>query len=118
MQNQDYTKFSHNKNGKKDKKERVPEPVVEKEPVFEEKKPVVEEAPQVTAAPVIGVVSDDAPNLNVRVAPYATAGIVCAIPAGTKVEIDEEASTDLFYKVCTTVGIEGYCVKSYIVIEG
>lgn len=111
MQNQDYTKFSHNKNSKKDKKERVPEPVIEKEPV-------VEEVPQVAAAPVIGVVSVDAPKLNVRVAPYATAAIVCTIPSGTKVEIDEEASTDLFYKVCTTVGIEGYCVKSYIVIEG
>lgn len=35
----------------------------------------------------------------------------------TKVLIDKEQSTDDYYSVCTSAGIEGYCKKEYILVE-
>lgn len=53
-------------------------------------------------------------RLNVRNAPRSNAGIICEIVCDTEVEVDEQESTNDFYKICTSSGIEGYCVKSYI----
>lgn len=53
-------------------------------------------------------------KLNVRKAPKPKADIVCEIHCHTEVEIDEDESTEDFYKIYTTSGIEGFCMKSYI----
>lgn len=86
---------------------------VEEKKVFEE--PAIEE---LTEAPktIMGIVSD-CTKLNVRKAPNSEADVVCTIPVSTKVQIDEVESTEDFYKVCTEAGVEGYCMKKFIMIE-
>lgn len=64
---------------------------------------------------VVGVVTDCI-KLNVRVEPNAKAEVVCEIAASTELMIDEDRSTDEFYKIYTAAGIEGYCMKKFISI--
>lgn len=56
-------------------------------------------------------------KLRMRKDPDVDAPIVCIINAGTKVLIDEEGSTDKYYKVCTESVAEGYCMKEYITVN-
>ena len=65
---------------------------------------------------IVGIVVD-CPRLNVRVKPRADADVLCIINRDSKVVIDEENSTKNFYKICTEVGIEGYCMKQFINIS-
>lgn len=111
MSRNDYTKYS--KETKTEVAEAEVVTTVTETPTVE---PTVEPAPIVENKPVhkTGIVSG-CTRLNVRNAPRTTAGIVCEIACGTEVEIDEQESTVDFYKVYTSSGIEGYCVKSYII---
>lgn len=123
MSNKDYTKYSR-------------EPQVTKEPVIEPvqepevETPAVEpvQEPEVKPAPQHVIESTTFPatttkagfvygctRLNVRSEPSSTASILCEIENKTEVEIDLDNSTDDFYKVCLASGIEGFCVKSYII---
>lgn len=125
--NKDYTKYAK-------AAEEVVESVVEETPVIEE--PVINipvagpaiEIPDVKPVsktsealepgdnlplPKAGRVFNCA-RLNVRVAPKSGATIVCEIPCNTEVEINEAESTDDFYKIYTASGVEGFCMKSYI----
>ena len=65
--------------------------------------------------PIIGVVTD-CTRLNVRARPYSTAMILGVITAATELIIIEEESTKDFYKICTSTGLEGYCMKKFITI--
>lgn len=56
-------------------------------------------------------------RLNVRETPDKDANVLTTIQAGSEVMIDMAASTTDFYKVCTAVGIEGFCMKQYITIR-
>ena len=62
---------------------------------------------------VKGVVVD-CTKLNVRVEPTSNAEVVTTIPSGTEVVIVESESTDEFYKICTEVGVEGFCVRKFV----
>ena len=118
MSKKDYTKFSNSKPNHK-----VEEPIeeiqngvqevetIEAEPVEE----VVEEVVEEQLPDPFGIVVDCA-KLNVRKAPSANADIVCVIDASTNLVVDSKASTDEFYKICTSAGIEGYCMKKFIKI--
>lgn len=53
----------------------------------------------------------------VRDKPSVFGDMVCLLKNGTVVEIDEKASTKDFYSVCTSAGVEGYCLKMYLMIE-
>lgn len=64
----------------------------------------------------IGIVSN-CKKLRVRNYPGLEANVICEIEAGSKVEIDENESTEEFYKVCTETGIDGYCMKRFIKVE-
>lgn len=64
----------------------------------------------------IGMVSD-CQSLNVRRHPRFDSEVICSIPASTEVMIEENESTDEFFKVYTVSGIEGYCMKRYIAIR-
>lgn len=55
--------------------------------------------------------------LEILEEPRPDADIVCTIPFTTRVMIDESESTDDFYKVFTSIGIEGFCDKRFISIE-
>lgn len=99
----DYTKFS---------REEKKRPNVVREPVA--KKTVPEKEPEAKKE-IAGIVTNCV-RLNVRKEPYFDADILCTIDVSTNLIIDEEESTDEFYKICTSAGIEGYCVKTYITI--
>lgn len=65
--------------------------------------------------PTIGVVTNCV-RLNVREDSEPNAKIVGSINASTELVIDMAESTDEFYKIITSAGIEGFCVKKYITI--
>lgn len=69
--------------------------------------------PKITPEPKTGIVVDCA-RLNVRKKPSTDAEVVHIIERWAKVLIDEENSTKSFYKVCTEIGVEGYCMKQFI----
>lgn len=56
-------------------------------------------------------------NLNIRAEASADAWIVSILRAGAEVVIDDEASTDDFFKVTTGAAVEGYCMKQYISVQ-
>ena len=55
-------------------------------------------------------------RLNIRKEPNVDSDIVCGVSNNTEVIIDEESSNDGFYKITTSAGIEGFCMKKYIEI--
>lgn len=69
-----------------------------------------------TVTIMLGVVADCS-KLNVREDPSVDADVVCEIPKRTEVMINDDESTDDFYKVCTDSGIEGFCMKRYIAVR-
>lgn len=92
----------------------TPDPIPAEDVV---KEPV--EAEAVEPTPIIGVVTDCL-KLNVRSTPVndKTGGnVVTTIDCLTEVVVDEDASTDKFYKICTASGVEGFCMKEYIAIR-
>jgi len=56
-------------------------------------------------------------KLNVREEPRTDADIICEVDYQTELMIDENESTEEFYKVFTTAGIEGFCMKKFIAIR-
>lgn len=56
-------------------------------------------------------------RLNVRKEPNVKADVLSVIPANSEVMVELDGSTDDFYKVCTSVGIEGFCMKKYISLK-
>lgn len=75
--------------------------------------PRVEAKAPASEKPFIGVVTDCL-RLNVRKEPDADAEVVAIIDALSQVTVDLENSTELFCKVRTAAGIEGFCMKKYI----
>lgn len=95
MSNKDYTKFSNR--------------------AVNNEKPVVETIEEAPAVEKHGVVVDCI-RLNVRSAPSIDAEVVCEIDCSTDMLVYEEESTDEFYKICTSSGIEGFCMKKFVTI--
>lgn len=118
MSNRKYTQYSNYTNNST-----VEEPaaVVETEtivPVVEEaiETPVVDVETVVVPDPVElveGVIANCA-KLNVRVAPNATADVLCILNVASEIEIDLAKSTDEWYHVCTATGVEGYCMRKFV----
>lgn len=88
----------------------TPDPAPAVEPTVD---PEPEVAPQ--PAPVTGVVT--AAKLNVRKQPSPNGQVVSVINKDAKVQIDTTASTAEWYKVYTTAGVEGYCMKKFITVK-
>lgn len=108
------------------KQNRNPEAVVEETPVVLEES--VEETPvvleesieeteveeaQVAPKTIYGTVVNCS-MVNVRKEPKKDAEVVATIKRNSTVVIDQEASSNDFYKVCTASGIEGFCMKEFI----
>ncbi len=88
------------------------------ETVTEVAAPVVElvkETVETAALPetVEGVVVNCA-KLNVRVAPNATADVLCVLDVKSEIEIVVSKSTDDWFYVCTAAGVEGYCMRKFV----
>lgn len=55
--------------------------------------------------------------LNVRKRPDINADVAVVIDALTQVVVDLDASTEDFYKVATSDGVEGFCMRKYIALS-
>lgn len=55
--------------------------------------------------------------LNVRKRPDINADVAVVIDALTQVVVDLDASTEDFYKVRTSGGVEGFCMRKYIALS-
>ena len=124
--NHNYTNYS-NKNitSNQEEADAIEEKVANEEQAVEEK--VANESQQNISDPesdidvaandetseLIGYVTDCV-KLNVREAASKDSNVLCEIILNSKVIVDEENSTDDFYKVTTETGVEGYCMKQYI----
>ena len=78
--------------------------------------PVIDDETAFSEESVLGIVHNCL-TLNIREEPEKDAGVVCSISCLTEVMVDENESTDEFYKICTASGIEGYCMKKYISVH-
>lgn len=67
----------------------------------------------VAQPPVLGVVARCG-KLNVRKAPDLSAEILCEALLKSELTIDLDKSTDEWYSVCTSAGIEGFCMKKFV----
>lgn len=112
MSNVNYTQFSEEK---KVETPVVEEPVIEEETVIEEE--IEEEVEEEIEEPkdVIGFVANCS-RLNVRKEASQNAAVIKIINRDAKVKIDEENSTEDFYKV-QTGGVVGFCMKEFIEIQ-
>ena len=91
--------------------------VAETEPELENQIPeIIEDEEQTTGNIGIGIVNDCV-KLNVREEPNKESAIVCELALQTEVMVDQNDSTEDFYKVCTAAGIEGFCMKQFIAIQ-
>ena len=95
--------------------EPIMDPVVEAE--AEQAQEIVEESQEVEeTVPTVGFV-DNCECLRVRKESNVDSEELCIINKLSKVVIDLDNSTDYFYKVTTSEGVEGYCMKKFITIK-
>lgn len=95
--------------------EPIMDPVIEAE--AEQAQEIVEESQEVEeAVPTVGFV-DNCECLRVREESNVDSEELCIINKLSEVVIDLDNSTDYFYKVTTSEGVEGYCMKKFITIK-
>ena len=98
----DYTKFS--------KPSLHEEKVDKKETKREEPMEPTKDEPKT----IIGKVT--AKRLNIREKPDIGSSILCVAEANSELMIEEDVSKEWF-KVCTVLGVEGYCMKKFVDIN-
>lgn len=95
--------------------EPIKDPIVEAE--AEQVQEIVEESQEIEeAVPTVGFV-DGCECLRVRKESNVDSEELCIINKASEVVIDLDNSTDDFYKVKTSEGVEGYCMKKFIIIK-
>lgn len=70
----------------------------------------------VSTESIIGIVVN-CEKLNVRYRPNTEAITICRANAGDELMIDLTKSTDDWFSVCTSMGIEGFCKKEFVEIK-
>lgn len=128
-QNNNYSKFSQKKESVNleeifpetealeadAKQELIMDPVIEDE--AEQAQEIVEESQKIEeAVQTVGFV-DNCECLRVRKESNVDSEELCIINKLSEVVIDLDNSTDYFYKVTTSEGVEGYCMKKFITIK-
>lgn len=68
------------------------------------------------AGPTTGVVVNCL-SLKVQEAPAADADVLAVLSALDEVAVDLAQSNDTFYKVRTPDGIDGFCMRKFIVVR-
>lgn len=126
LQNKNYSKFSQKKENVNleeifpeteadAEQEPIMDPVVEEE--AEQAQEIVEESQKVEeAVQTVGFV-DNCECLRVRKESNVDSEELCIISKLSEVVIDLDNSTDYFYKVKISEGVEGYCMKKFITIK-
>lgn len=129
LQNKNYSKFSQKKENVNleeifpeteaveadAEQEPIMDPVVEEE--AEQAQEIVEESQKVEeSVQTVGFV-DNCECLRVRKESNVDSEELCIISKLSEVVIDLDNSTDYFYKVKTSEGVEGYCMKKFITVK-
>ena len=95
--------------------ELIMDPIIEAE--AEQAQEIVEESQKVEeSVQTVGFV-DNCECLRVRKESNVDSEELCIINKLSEVVIDLDNSTDYFYKVTTSEGVEGYCMKKFITIN-
>ena len=126
--NRNYSKFSQ-KQEKVNLEEIFPEQQVieadvDQEPIMdpsieaevEKVQEIVDESQNEETVPTVGFV-DGCECLRIRKESNVDSEELCIINKSSEVVIDLENSTEDFYKVKTSEGVEGYCMKKFITIR-
>ena len=128
-QNKNYSKFSQKKENVNleeifpeteaveadAEQEPIMDPVIEAE--AEQAQEIVEESQKVEeSVQTVGFV-DNCECLRVRKESNVDSEELCIINKLSEVVIDLDNSTDYFYKVTTSEGVEGYCMKKFITVK-
>ena len=106
-----YKNYSSNK--PKIETEKVEEVVI---PETLEESMTSEPTTETTATPTTGIVSN-CQRLRVRAKSTTESEVLCEILINSEVTIDKQNSTKDFYKVTTPAGVEGFCMKKFIVVK-
>lgn len=72
--------------------------------------------PAETPAVIVGVVSD-CKKLNIRKAPNKDADVVCVVTEDTELTIAPHSVDKPWYRVTTTDGVKGFCMREFVTIS-
>lgn len=65
----------------------------------------------------VGRVSDLTTYVQIFEKPTSSSKVIGGVRSGSEVVVDLTETTNLYYKVYTVSGVEGYCVKELIEID-
>lgn len=65
---------------------------------------------------MIGVVKEGI-VANVYAEPNVDSMIICQIAGGNRVEVDLRQDIGKFCQIYTSMGVEGFCMRKYIIVE-
>ncbi len=111
MSHKNYSGFSRKKNQQHDQQIPIDEVVELSESPAQEAEATITEEHVVVTGKVEGCA-----RLNVRSESNKDSEVLCIIDKSAEVVIDLENSTDDFYKITTSQGIDGYCMKKFIIV--
>lgn len=77
-------------------------------------KMVVETVNTVSLPKVVEGVVANCAKLNVRAEPSMDAEVVCVLDAMSEIKINVAESTNEWFKICTAIGAEGYCMRKFV----
>lgn len=109
-----YSKRQSNDSNKNKPVERIPTAPVATQSQAPEVKLVEETVNTVVLPEMVKGVVANCVKLNVREEPATNGVIVHVLDVMSEVEIDLAKSTDEWFKVCTAIGVEGYCMRKFI----
>ena len=96
--------MSHNKNFEEDKM------------IEQVEMPTKDEVEEIETSIQYGVVTDCL-KLNVRETPDKAANVLAIVNCLDELQVNLKDSTDDWYAVCTSSGIEGFCMKPFVAIR-
>lgn len=123
MSKHNYSQYSKKYNDNVVEESKPAIPVVEETPA--EVKMVAEpietaaikpEIPKVEPKAVTGVVANCS-KLNVRSKPAVDAEVVTILDIKSEVKIDMARSNSEWFKITTAAGVEGYCMRKFVVVN-
>lgn len=77
---------------------------------------IVDPEPETELEPIYGRVVDCS-RLNIRKKPTVNAEVLTTVKKDSELILDLIKSNEKWFKVCTTSGVEGYCMKQYVTVE-
>lgn len=99
--------------------EAIPAEVKEEvvETVTEDIIETVEEPVEETPETLIGVVSVNGKQLNIRKEPSTNSDRVSVVEDGTVLMIEPDKSSEDWFKIYTEAGVEGFCMKKFVTLK-